>query len=150
MYFGDSILQRLMSFPVLEYEGFDDVYGHSVEDDHCISPSDAGFLYDRTRYPQMSAFINEENYIAEEEDQRNVEENKCQRSDLNDVDIEKLRFCVDGIQNVVGDMVSLHTIEEIVINCNFDFKVALDKILNEAEMKQCSVGKILYFKDLNL
>ncbi|KAL0276959.1 UNVERIFIED_CONTAM: hypothetical protein PYX00_004408 [Menopon gallinae] len=130
-------------FAFLEYEGFEDVYGHSVEDDNCISPSEAGFLFDRTRCHQMSAFINEENYIAEEEDQQNVQgEKKFQKSDLSEVDLAKLTSCVEGIQDVIGDIVPVIRIEEVAMNCNFDYNVALDQILNEAESEQAEKPEV--------
>lgn len=117
-----------------EYEGFDDVYGHSVEDDHCISPSEARFLYDRTRHPQMSAFINEDNYIAEEDennairDQHVTELEKCTQVA---VDEDKLRLCLDDIQNVIGDIFPQSTVKEIVIRYNYDVNKCLDHILSE-------------------
>ncbi|KAK6640056.1 hypothetical protein RUM43_008333 [Polyplax serrata] len=117
-----------------EYEGFDDVYGHSVEDDHCISPSEARFLYDRTRHPQMSAFINEDNYIAEEDesnairDQHVTELEKCNQVA---VDEDKLRLCLDDIQNVIGDIFPQSTVKEIVIRYNYDVNKCLDHILSE-------------------
>lgn len=30
---------NLIDFFTQDYEGYDDVYGHSVEDDYCVSPS---------------------------------------------------------------------------------------------------------------
>lgn len=49
----------------LEYDGYDEVYGHSVEDDYCVSPSEAAFMYNResSKNQQIGAFIKD---IAEE------------------------------------------------------------------------------------
>lgn len=49
----------------VEYDGYDDVYGRSVDDDHTsMSPSDAQqWIYDRNRQRNVSAFmgVEEEN-----------------------------------------------------------------------------------------
>ncbi|XP_069701678.1 protein HBS1 isoform X3 [Periplaneta americana] len=124
-----------------EYDGFDDVYGHSVEDDYCISPSDAAqFMFDRTKQPQMSAFFSEENDIAEE-DESNVDGSKdfsrrdsdnYQRPGLSEEDDARLRSCLDEIRNVIGDSVPEHILIDTVLKNDFNFNKALDAVLSNA------------------
>lgn len=54
---------------ILEYDGYDDVYGHSVEEDYCMSPSEAAFMYDREgsrNQRGIGVFLQTEKNIAEE------------------------------------------------------------------------------------
>lgn len=61
---------------IIEYGGYDDVYGHSVEDD-CVSPTDASqWMFDRARgEASMSEFLAKNEDIQEgDEDQENEDE----------------------------------------------------------------------------
>ncbi|XP_037922499.1 HBS1-like protein isoform X2 [Hermetia illucens] len=127
-----------------EYDGYDDVYGHSVDDDNCISPSDASqWIYDRAKGQQsMSAFMaNNENIEEEDEDEgcENGESsyNKKRRDSenfqmpvLDDLTQAKLMSCMEEIRNVVGDTTSDRQIVETVMKYDYDVAKALDNILN--------------------
>lgn len=54
-----------------EYDGYDDVYGHSVDEESCISPTDAQqWMYDRDRGQQsIASFITNNHDIKEETDE---------------------------------------------------------------------------------
>lgn len=69
------ILFRICPHAFEEYDGYDDVYGHSVDDDSCISPTDAQqWLYDRARGQQsISSFIATHRDINEEEEDEDEE-----------------------------------------------------------------------------
>lgn len=120
-----------------EYDGYDDIYGHSVEEECCISPSDeAQFMYDRTRRPQMSAFFSEQDDIAEEVNSDLVND-KCNlvcytRPKLNDLDEAKLISCLEEIRNVIGDIVSEQVLLETILKNNFDVNKCLDLILSNS------------------
>ncbi|KAL6423268.1 hypothetical protein ACFW04_010139 [Cataglyphis niger] len=51
-----------------EYDGYDDVYGHSVEDDYCVSPSVEQFLFDRSKQQNIASFITEPDIVEDNED----------------------------------------------------------------------------------
>lgn len=122
-----------------EYEGFDDVYGHSVEDDYCVSPSEARFLFDRSRNTQISAFIDKEDDIAEENEEVGAEDvalASFQKPKLSDLEEDKLKYCVDEVQNVIGDTMPIAAIQEIVIKHEFDVKKSLNAILDHKEATQ--------------
>lgn len=121
---------------------FDDVYGHSVEEDSCLSPSDtAQWIYDRSRNQQaISSFIEPHNRIAEEveDDTSNSGHQRLERRDSLDIrslnldeDSEtKLMSCLDELRNIVGDTIGDNILIHAVIKHNFDFNKALDEALN--------------------
>lgn len=56
---------------LIEYEGYDDVYGHSLDDDYSVSPSDAAFMYDREgsrNQQKIGAYFRTVKDIAEEDE----------------------------------------------------------------------------------
>lgn len=56
---------------MIEYDEYDDLYGTSVDDDSCISPTDAQqWMYDRNRGQQsIASFITNNHDIKEETDE---------------------------------------------------------------------------------
>lgn len=127
-----------------EYDGYDDVYGHSVDDDSCISPTDAQqWLYDRARgHQSMSAFMRDNKDIAEEEEDEDAEEEKSyeksrrdsdnfQMPSLNDLEKAQLTSCIDEVRSVVGDTISEKRIVETSIKFAYDINKILDEILND-------------------
>lgn len=46
------------------------MYGHSVDEESCISPTDAQqWLYDRKKQPSVASFLTNDQNIAEEADE---------------------------------------------------------------------------------
>lgn len=116
------------------------MYGHSVDDESCISPTDASqWIYDRERGQQsMSEFLaNNEDIEEGNEDDDEVLVSKHRRDSehfvmpvLNDEDSAKLHSCMDEIRNVVGESVSEKQLVETIMKFNFDCTKSLDAILN--------------------
>lgn len=132
---------------------YDDVYGHSVEEDSCLSPSDtAQWMYDRSRNQQaISHFIESHDDIQEE-----VEDEPDNRSppllerresidlrslNLDETDEARLMSCLDELRNILGDTVADNILIQSVMKHNFDFKKALDNILNNSKSKEKEKSK---------
>lgn len=117
------------------------MYGHSVDDDSCISPSDASqWIYDRERGQQsMSEFLANNEDIEEgneEDDDENILSKQRRDSEhfimpvLNDEDSAKLHSCIDEIRSVVGESVSEKQLVETIMKFSFDCTKSLDAVLN--------------------
>lgn len=119
----------------------DDVYGYSVEEDSCMSPSDASqWIYDRNRSQQVD-LLQSHNDIQEEPEEDSIadasqpgherrESMDFRRLNLDEEDEAKLMSCLDELRNVIGDTVSDNILIQTVIKHNFDFSKSLDDILN--------------------
>ncbi|XP_063227259.1 protein HBS1 isoform X2 [Bacillus rossius redtenbacheri] len=70
----------------------------------------AQFLYDRTRRPQMSAFLKE-----------------------GGEDEARLRACLEELRGVVGDSVPEHALVQAALGCGFDVARALDRVLPQLD-----------------
>lgn len=114
-------------FWFIECEGYDDVYGHSVEDDYCVSPSEATFMYDREgKNRSMGSFLGADSSIAEGEEPPGEE---AAQGDLTDA---KLASCVDKIKETIGDTVSREKIVESIVKHDYDSEKALDEVLRNS------------------
>ncbi|XP_049887433.1 protein HBS1 [Pectinophora gossypiella] len=121
---------------------YDDVYGHSVEDES-MSPSDASqWMYDRSRNQQAIAHFLESHKDIQEEAEDEPEETPRPGLDrresvdlrslkLDEKDEAKLMSCLDELRNVLGDMVSDNILIQAVLDNKFDIDKALDEILNK-------------------
>ncbi|KAJ8734982.1 hypothetical protein PYW08_014232 [Mythimna loreyi] len=119
----------------------DDVYGYSVEEDSCLSPSDASqWIYDRNRSQQVD-LLQSHNDIQEEPEEDSIADTSLpgherresldfRSLNLDEEDEAKLMSCLDELRNVIGETVSENILIQTVIKHKFDFTKALDDILN--------------------
>ncbi|VVC98310.1 unnamed protein product [Leptidea sinapis] len=119
---------------------YDDVYGHSVEEDSCLSPSDASqWLYDRSKNQQAISQFLESDDIQEETEEEVVntrpglerrESIDIRSLNLNEENEAKLMSCLDELRNILGDTIPENNLVQAILNHNFDYNKALDEILN--------------------
>ncbi|GBM49231.1 HBS1-like protein [Araneus ventricosus] len=131
-----------------EYEDYHSCYGHSVEDDFCISPStEAQFLYNRnSRSQNMNAFFDAPEPVPEEENSGDESFNNSESfshvvSGLSDVDNAKLQSCVFALQDVVGDTIPEIILQRAAIDHEFDLEKALNAVLQDKAPKPQRVKK---------
>ncbi|XP_024890064.1 HBS1-like protein [Temnothorax curvispinosus] len=133
-----------------EYDGYDDVYGHSMEDDYCVSPSVEQFLFDRSKQQNIASFITEPDIVEDNEDiDESLPSSDKDKYNLSELERTKLVSCLETIRNVIGDMVSDSKLKEKIILSNFDANTALDAILKESSPKK-DIDSVVNKKRLEL
>ncbi|XP_032071777.1 HBS1-like protein isoform X2 [Thamnophis elegans] len=103
----------------------DDLYGQSVEDDYCISPSTAAqFIYSKRDKTSVSAEPLEEHDYEDSEHSNFISSHQ-----LTGLEKAQLNSCLDHMKEVLGDSVPEKMLVEEVLSKNFDIQKALDSIL---------------------
>ncbi|XP_071501814.1 uncharacterized protein [Diadema antillarum] len=121
-----------------DYEGYDDVYGHSVEDDYGVSPGTAEqFLYHGKRH-ELSSYLEDigEDDGDSDSEQPLADSRNYERPKLSDMDEARLQSCLEEIRNVVGDTTPEHILIDTIVANKFNCEHALDAILNRQEASQ--------------
>uniref|UniRef100_A0A4W3J8S2 HBS1-like protein n=1 Tax=Callorhinchus milii TaxID=7868 RepID=A0A4W3J8S2_CALMI len=114
----------------------DDVYGHSVDDDYCISPATAAqFIYKRDDY-NVRAFIEEPLEEGEEEEEPSHNNHPTLPGYVFFISA-RLHSCLDRMREVLGESVSEQVMVDAVLSSQFDTQQALDLLLSQ-EGKQTS------------
>ncbi|XP_074891870.1 HBS1-like protein isoform X3 [Buteo buteo] len=112
----------------------DDVYGQSVEDDYCISPSTAAqFIYSRRDKPATFAEPLEEEYGYEGADA--AADYFTSNHQLTEVDRARLNSCLDQMREVLAESVTEQTMVQAVLDSKFDVQKALDLVLSQSSKK---------------
>ncbi|XP_058806044.1 uncharacterized protein LOC131672679 isoform X5 [Phymastichus coffea] len=117
-----------------EYDGLEDCYGHSVEDDYCISPSAEQFMYDRTKQANIASFMTEPDIVEDIEEVEDMP-SSYKVPHLSDIDAAKLMSCVETIKNVIGDTYPESELNRKIIEFKFSTEAVLESILNDESSK---------------
>ncbi|XP_040821421.1 uncharacterized protein LOC121146168 [Ochotona curzoniae] len=105
----------------------DDLYGQSVEDDYCISPSTAAqFIYSRRDEPSVAEPVEDYDY----EDLKQPS-NSVLSHQLSEIDQARLYSCLDHMREVLGDAVPEEILIEAVLKNKFDVQKALSVVLEQ-------------------
>ncbi|XP_072399063.1 protein HBS1 isoform X2 [Diabrotica undecimpunctata] len=112
-----------------DYDGYDDVYGHSMDDDYFISPSNKQFIYNRDMSQRSS-----EGDIKEEDEQE---------AELSDDDRAKLTSCIAQINKTLESVnISRNDLVNIIIKSKFDVEKSINTILEDSQYKTATVEKV--------
>ncbi|CAG9816269.1 unnamed protein product [Phaedon cochleariae] len=99
-----------------DYDGYDDVYGHSVEDDYYISPSNRQFIYNREHSTRSS-----EGDIKEEDESE---------AQLTDLEKTKVESCIDQIKETLGSIsISRNDLINMIMKESFNVEKIINTIL---------------------
>ncbi|XP_060565428.1 uncharacterized protein LOC132724560 isoform X1 [Ruditapes philippinarum] len=127
-----------------EYYDEDDMYGHSVEDNYCISPGTAAqFTFNRERNVALSNYMDEQGGIPEEDEGDDTDEGTPRtqhrssldytRPKLTDVDEAKLNSVLEEVRNVIGEAVPEGVMVDTIMKHNFSVEGSLNELLNQQE-----------------
>lgn len=133
---------RTMNYDEEYYD--EDDYGHSVEDNYCISPGTAEqFTYNRDKNVALSNFLDEQGGIPEEDEGEDVDEGAPRerhrssqdyaRPKLTDIDEAKLNSVLEEVRNVLGDTVHEGLMVDTIIRHNFSVEGSLNELLTLQE-----------------
>uniref|UniRef100_G3T0R2 HBS1-like protein n=1 Tax=Loxodonta africana TaxID=9785 RepID=G3T0R2_LOXAF len=116
----------------------DDLYGQSVEDDYCISPSTAAqFIY--SRRDKSSAVDTGEEYDYEDLKESSKSPSNHQ---LSGVDQACLYSSLDCMREVLGDAVPDEILIEAVLKNKFDVQKALAEVLEQDKIQNLKVKNV--------
>ncbi|ELT90052.1 hypothetical protein CAPTEDRAFT_178027 [Capitella teleta] len=113
-----------------EYD-FDDVYGHSVEDDYCVSPG-------TDQIPEEDETMGDkpEGKGSYDEDYDPLKDSSnFQRPPLNPIDEARLNSCLEEMRNIVGETTPEHLMIDAVLRSDFNYEKALNDVLNSQSGK---------------
>ncbi|CAH1286544.1 unnamed protein product [Diabrotica balteata] len=118
-----------------DYDGYDDVYGHSMDDDYFISPSNKQFIYNRDMSQRSS-----EGDIKEEDEQE---------AELSDDDRAKLTSCIAQINKTLESVnISRNDLVNIIIKSKFDVEKSINTILEDSQYTTATVEKVVAQPDI--
>nr|XP_055180632.1 HBS1-like protein isoform X2 [Nyctereutes procyonoides] len=113
----------------------DDLYGQSVEDDYCISPSTAAqFIYSQRDKPSLVEPVEEYDYEGLKESSSSLLNHQ-----LSGIDQARLYSCLDHMREVLGDAVPDDTLIDAVLKNKFDVQKALAVVLEQEKMQNWKV-----------
>ncbi|XP_012880064.1 PREDICTED: uncharacterized protein LOC105991865 [Dipodomys ordii] len=109
-------------------EDFEDdgLYGQSVKDDYCISPSTAAqFIYSRRDKP-----------VEYDYEELKDSPNSYLNHQLSEIDQACLYSCLDHMREVLGDAVSDEILVEAILKNKFDVQKALSMVLEQDNVQK--------------